>query len=45
MYALTQSPNAKPQPALVALAGPCPRRPWAAEGLSNLKTLAERRVR
>ncbi len=45
MYALINSFRGKPQPTQVALAGPCPHRPWATAPRSNLNTLAEQRVR
>ncbi len=45
MYALTHNFPARPQPTLVALAGPCPHRPWEAAKRSNAITLAESRVR
>jgi hypothetical protein len=45
MYALINSFPGKPQPTQVALAGPCPHRPWETAPRSNHTTLAERRVR
>ena len=45
MYALTHTFPATSQPTPVALAVPCPARPWAPGQRSNLNTLAERRVR
>jgi hypothetical protein len=45
MYALINIFPGKPQPAQVALAGPCPHQPWAAGLRTDLITLAERRVR
>ncbi len=45
MYALIHNLPAEPQSTFVALAGPCPPRPWGQELRSNLNTLAEPRVR
>jgi hypothetical protein len=45
MYALIHSFPGMTQPTSVALAGPCPQRPWAAGQRGNLNTLAEQRVR
>jgi hypothetical protein len=45
MYELINTSPRKSQPTLVALAVPCPARPWAPGQRSNLETLAERCVR
>jgi hypothetical protein len=45
MYALINNFPGKPQPAPVALAGPCPHQRWGGPNRSNPMTLAESPVR